>query len=351
MLVSKKAILIAICASMMAALIFTTQSPAATYTFTYATHATPDSFRGRAESLFLEEVERITNGEVKFNIFWGESLMAGKEILKGVADGVVDTGIVNINFFPKQLLYNNALNTIQESAGNYKSLITFFNRALRDIPEVGKEFSSFNNEIMYVYGVMHYAYVSTKPIAKLEDLKGLKARSASRWQLNLLKELGAQPVSVPWSDCTMALQTNVIDAVYANIDAINMVKMEDAAPNVFIFEEFFPTTPYIITMNSKKFKSLPADLQTKFKEAGKLAQGKLITEFDKWNNSIRENQKKGKYKIKSASPSDYAKWLSLPGIEGNKKQWVKEATDSGAANAQVTLDAIYKIFYEAKAQQ
>jgi len=326
------------------------QGLAAKYTFTFATHATPDSFRGRAEALFLEEVERITNGQVAFKIFWGESLMKGNEILKGVADGVVDSGIVNINFFAKQLLYSNALNTIQEGSGNYKALITFFNRTFKEVPELSKEFAKFNSEIMYIYGVMNATIVSTKPISSVNDLKGMKARSASRWQLALFKELGAQPVSVPWSDCTMALQTNVIDAVYSNIDAINMVKMEDAAPNLLIFEEFFPSTPYVVTMNSKKFKALPAEIQAKFREAGLLTQSKLIAEFNKWYAAIREKQTKAGYKVKIATAADYDKWLSLPGIEANKKQWVKEASDAGAANAQAILDNIYKIFHESRSQ-
>jgi len=126
--------------------------------------------------------------------------------------------------------------------------------------------------------------------------------------------------------------------------------MEDAAPNLLIFEEFFPSTPYVVTMNSKKFKALPAEIQAKFREAGLLTQSKLIAEINKWYAAIREKQTKAGYKVKIATAADYDKWLSLPGIEANKKQWVKEASDAGAANAQAILDNIYKIFHESRSQ-
>jgi TRAP-type C4-dicarboxylate transport system substrate-binding protein len=334
---------------MVGSLAMSVPSHAAKYTFTFATHATPDSYRGSVEAGYLKEVERLTDGAVTFKIFWGSSYMQGNEILKGVQDGTVDSGIVNINFFPTQLLFSNALNTIQESIGSFAAVLRFFNRVYGELPELKAEFAKYDNEILSIYGVMNYTLVSTKPITSIRDIKGLKARSASRWQLPLFVELGAKPVSVSWNDCPMALQTNVIDAVFSNMDSINMVRMEDVAPNVIIFKEFLNTVPYVLTMNAKKFKALPQDIQTKFAEAGKTVQSKLVDEYDRWYTIIRANQDKGKYKITMATAEDMNIWKSLPGVEANKRQWVEEATKGGAKDAQKFLDAVYRIFEESKA--
>ena len=78
-------------------------------TLTYATNTAPTGLRGVAEKMFVDEIEKQTNGEVKVRAFWGESLLKGKEILKGVQDGVADMGHVNINYYPKRLLLNSGI--------------------------------------------------------------------------------------------------------------------------------------------------------------------------------------------------------------------------------------------------
>lgn len=328
---------------------FSGQACAAKYTFTYSTHSTPNSFQGSLQKAFLDEVERLTDGQVTFKIFWGASLLNGNEVLKAVNDGIVDSGLVNINFFAKQLQFSNCLNTIQDSAGSYQAMLDFFNRAFTELPELKRELSKFNNEIMSVYAVMDSSIVSTKPMTKITDVKGLKCRSAARWHLPLFAELGATPVSVPWGDCTMALQTNVIDAVYSNLDAINMVKMEDAAPNMLLLQGVIPSTPYLLTINSKKYNALPDDIKAKIKQAAVSGQKSMAAEYDTWFKAIRDAQTKAGYTVTLAGTEDIAVWQSLKGIESNKKLWVAEADKAGIANAQAFLDSVYKLFEETKA--
>ena len=319
-------------------------SYAAKYTFTYSTHSTPDSFQGSLQKTFLDEVERLTGGDVAFKIFWGASLLNGDEVLNGVSTGIVDSGLVNINFFAKQLPFSNCLNTIQDSPGSYDAMLTFFNRAFAELPQLTQELAKFNHEIMSVFAVMDEMLLSTKPITKVTDVKGLKCRSASRWVLPLFTELGATPVSVPWADCTMALQTNVIDVVFSNLDAINMVKMEDAAPNGLLFHGLVPSTPYLMSINAKKFHALPDSIKTKFKEAAASGQKAMAAEYEKWFKVIREAQVKAGYKIALAGKEDFTLWQNLKSIEGNKKVWVEEAQKAGIANAQAFLDSVYQLF-------
>lgn len=326
----------------------TSGAMAAKYTFTFSTHSTPNSFQGSLQKTFFDEVERLTDGQVTFKVFWGGSLLNGNEVLKAVNDGIVDAGLVNINFYAKQLQLSNCLNTIQESSGSFQGMLEFFNRAFRELPGLRQELTKYNNEILSVYAVMDSSIVSTKPMTKLSDIKGLKCRSAARWHLPLFTELGATPVSVPWADCTMALQTNVIDAVYSNLDAINMVKMEDAAPNMLLLKGIIPSTPYLLTLNSKKYKALPDDIKAKLKEAGVNAQKSMGAEYEKWFSSIRESQTKAGYKVTVASPEDLAAWQSLKGLEANKKQWIEEATKDGVPDAAAFLASVYKLFDESK---
>jgi len=321
---------------------------AAKYTFTYSTHSIPNSFQGALQKAFLDEVERLTEGRVSFRIFWGGSLLDGTEVLNAVNTGIVDAGLVNINFYPKQLQLSNALNTIQESSGTYEAMLNFFTRAFTELPELTREVASFNNQVMSIYAVMETGLISQRPMTKITDIKGLKCRSATRWHLPMFTELGATPVSVPWADVIMALQTRVIDAVFSNLDAINMSRMEDVAPNMLLFKGLYPSTPYLMTINAKKFQALPDDIKAKFREASITGQKAMAAEYEKWFNDIRESQTKAGYSITYASAEDLATWQNLRAVEENKKLWVQESEKAGIANAQAFLDTVYKIFDETR---
>lgn len=112
----------------------------AEYELTFATHAIPNSFRGEAEKLFLDEVTAQTKGAVEFKIFWGESLLKGSEILKGVGDGIVDSGLVNVAYSPKQLIVNNAVNLMPGGSSSYEAMVEFHTRCINEIPDFKNEF-------------------------------------------------------------------------------------------------------------------------------------------------------------------------------------------------------------------
>ena len=75
-----------------------------TIKLTLADNTPPTGLRGEGVKLFLEEIEKQTNGRVQIDVFWAESLMKGKEILKGVKDGIVDIGFINTAYYPGQLV-------------------------------------------------------------------------------------------------------------------------------------------------------------------------------------------------------------------------------------------------------
>ncbi len=335
-----------------AALMISLVTPAfaADYTFTYSTHATENSFRGQAELVYLEEVKKLSGGKVDFKIFWGSSLMSGPEVLNAVSSSIVDTGVVNPNYHPKELLVSNALSLIQEPVGKYTNLLDYFYTAYDEIPDLKAELDKYNNEVLFMYGVMPMTFISTQEMTSIYNLKGQKARTAVRWIFPLMQEIGAQPVSVPWADLNMALQTKVIDTVFTNLDSIHMAKLDEAAPNVLIYEGFLPTSTYFMTMNKDKFKSLPKDIQDAFLNAGKPAKEKLITIYDKEYQAVVDAQKKLGYKVNFVSKKDSDEWVKLSGIEKNNAQWIEEATKAGVKDAKTTLDKVYSIFNKTKQQ-
>lgn len=77
-----------------------------------------------------------------------------------------------------------------------------------------EEFSAVHPVILHAPGAV-VLHVKTRPVRRMEDLKGLKIRTPSRPTSNMFKALGAVPVGIPGARTTEAVIRGVVDgAIY-----------------------------------------------------------------------------------------------------------------------------------------
>jgi tripartite ATP-independent transporter DctP family solute receptor len=113
-----------------------------------------------------------------------------------------------------------------------------------------------------------------KPIATPADLAGVRMRTpgAPVW-IETVKAMGATPTPMPYAEVYSALQTNVIDAVEAQLPAGFNSKLQEVTKNVTMTGHINLITGLVTS--SAWFNGLPEDLQTILKEeslkAGDLA--------------------------------------------------------------------------------
>jgi TRAP-type C4-dicarboxylate transport system substrate-binding protein len=343
--------LVAVAFGAAATLAFVAPPVQAEITLTYATNTAPTGLRGVAEKMFVDEITTQTNGEVKVRAFWGQSLLKGKEILKGVQDGVADMGHVNINYYPKRLLLNSGIMLFPEGPVKYDNKLWIYDRFYEQIPEMTREIEKYKQQIIYTYSVNPFSGTFTAPVNTMADFKGKRIRASSRWYLSLLEGLGATPVSVPWGDCYMALQTKALDSVFTNNDAIHRVKLDEVAPNLYIFEELWIPTPYLITINTKKWNRLPEKIRKGITKAAEVTKQKFTVAYKTMFNDIVAEQRKLGYKVKFATKKEIATFMALPEVEKNKATWAKEAKELGAANPEAVLKKIGSIIAEGIARE
>ncbi len=313
------------------------------YQFTFATNCPENTMRGVAEKQFLEELEKLSNGKIKIMPYWAQSLVKGKEILKSVQDGVVDLGFINVNYYPKRLLLNGATGLLEQGPTKYENMIGVYTEIYNKVPELTKEFLKYKQRPVYIYSALPYSFSTKEPLTSFEGLKGMKARSSSRWKLADLGAIGAVPTSVAFSECYMALQTGTIDTVLTNVDAQSRAKLYEVAPNIMVIKEMWLAIPFMITMNEKKYQALPDEIKAIFKQAQENAV-KRFTEYypQTLAAEIKGMEDKG-VKFTYASAKDMQKWMNLPSIEENKKTWLKEVTELGATNAEEILMKVNEI--------
>lgn len=108
-------------------------------------------------------------------------------------------------------------------------------------------------------GLIH----SKNPVAKLEDMKGLKVRGGSRVINEMLVALGAEPVGMPVPAVSEALSKGVIDATTIPWEVTPALKVAELVKNHtgFSGKNGLYTQTFVFAMNQDAYNELPDDLK------------------------------------------------------------------------------------------
>lgn len=111
------------------------------------------------------------------------------------------------------------------------------------------------------FGEVGFRHLLTKrPVAKLEDLKGLKIRTPElRVWVDFWRKLGANPTPLAYAEQYSALSTGVIDGLEADFFSIAGFKWYEQAKNLTLCAHWF--LPKAVRVNGKWLDGLPPDLQ------------------------------------------------------------------------------------------
>ncbi len=113
-------------------------------------------------------------------------------------------------------------------------------------------FSTFPN------GLMHFAN-NKKEIHSPEDMKNLKMRTYGEMQMSLMKDLGADPTQLSWSELYSALQTGAVDGQMNGYQTLYSGSMHEVQN--YITEVNATFAGYDFLANSASFEKLNADTQ------------------------------------------------------------------------------------------
>ncbi len=128
-------------------------------------------------------------------------------------------------------------------------------------------------------GVIH----SARPVARLEDMAGLKLRAPSRATTRLLEQLGAVAVGMPVPAVPEAMSKGVIDGALLPWEVTSSIKVQELVGH----HTEFPgrgvyVATFILAMNKDVYEGLPQDLRAVIDaasgegfsaQAGRLQQG------------------------------------------------------------------------------
>ena len=316
-------------------------------TLRLSTHHPADVSRSVGSRLIKEEIEKATNGLVKIDIYYSESLAKGREVLDAVKNKVVDIGDVNPAYYPGQLPVHAGLLVYTKCPPKFSEKKAVMEKIYAKYPQVLNEIEKYNQKLLWQYFPGALNLSSTKPVKSIKDFKGMKIRASSEVYLRMLKELGSIPVSIPFTDCYMALQTGTIDGVFTNIEAMTGQKFWEVAPYSFTSPKLGLWLPFTFTINKDRWDSFPQTVKDQILAAIKRVDQRYEPLYDEgYEQEVKIFKEKGKDLV-MASDEDVATWQNLAILAELKKELAAKAEKAGIPNGQQFLADLDKIMDEA----
>lgn len=150
-------------------------------------------------------------------------------------------------------------------------------------------------------------HTTKKAVTRMEDLAGLRIRTAPGVQQEATQRLGATPVVVPFPETYNALDRGVIDGVWFPWEAIEGIKLFEVLRHHLVVN--FYTVPFVVAMNEKKYASLPPDLRKVLDDlSGAWAAEFTGAAWDKNDEGGIAAARKAGASIVTLAPAERARW-------------------------------------------
>ncbi len=270
-------------------------------------------FRDRLCRIFARDVEKATNGALKFEVYANSSLMKTNAQFSAMRKGALD-----MSFYP----FPYAGGEIHAcNLGLMPCLVTSYEQGTKwKNAEIGKQL----NKIMEDKGIKMISWVwqaggaasRGKPVASPEDVRGIKLRGGSREVDLMFTAAGAAVSTMPSNEIYIGMQTGSLDAAVTSSTSLISFRLEELARSLTTARKgsfWFMLEP--LMMSKAIFDSLPADQQKAILDVG--------VEMEAWGmaESQKDDEEVAKvYKAKGVGVADFT--------DDNLASWRKIAEES-----------------------
>ncbi len=276
---------------------------AATIQLTYSNFFPPSHIQSKLAAAWCKEVEKRTHGKVKITYYPGQTLTKAKNCYDGVINGLSDVGMSVLGYtrgrFP-------VMEAVDLPMGYTSGKMT--NKVVNAVYNKFKPKEFDDTKVMYFMACgPGLLFTKSKPVKKLEDLKGMKIRGHGTTAA-LIKALGGVPVAMPMPELYQALQKGVVEGAFYPMEVNKGWKMAEQVKYGTLAYSCAFTSSFFVVMNKKKWASLSPDVQKTIEQINKEW---IVKHAAAWDSSDEEGKKyflsKGG-KLFKLSPDEAKRW-------------------------------------------
>ncbi|MEK0416142.1 MAG: hypothetical protein RI949_148 [Pseudomonadota bacterium] len=186
----------------------------------------------KVDQWFADEVKRRTNGEVEIRIFWSEALGKANENLSLMQSGAVEMGAMSPAYFPKQLPFHTAPNSIPMAMNSVAQANVLMSRLLKEVPGFQDEAKTNGVRTLFFHHLNPYLLVSKEPMTTLASVKGKKIRTWGTDMPRMAQAAGMTPVTLSLPEIYEGISRGVVDAAPFSVDLVMNYKIFEVAKNI-----------------------------------------------------------------------------------------------------------------------
>lgn len=238
------------------------------YKLTFAEAAGPEHIITQFNERFAEYVEEETNGQIKVDVVPGGLFGSYESMLEQVQQGSVDFCIIGSSIsgdvVPQVMLM--LLPYLYETEEEVNYIVQ-----QRDIMErVEAEFYKKGVKVVtWSFASLRNTLTKSNPIKSISDFEGLTIRAPGRPVLLAMKDLGANPIPMPFAEIFTAMQTGMVDAVERNTFVMKQEGWEKIVG--YLNMDGHSGDALAIAMNTALWEELTPELQSAVSKAGERA--------------------------------------------------------------------------------
>ncbi|MCW2236907.1 TRAP transporter substrate-binding protein DctP [Azospirillum canadense] len=223
-------------------------------------------FRDRLCRKFAVEVEKRTNGALKFEMYPNSSLMKTLAQFSAMRKGALD-----LSFYPMPYAGGEVPET---NLGLMPCLVTSYEQGMKwRKAEIGQEMTRIldGKGIKLLTWIWQAGGTASRSGAVLNpaDVKGMKIRGGSREMDMMLKEAGAAVSTIPSNELYAGMQTGAVDAAITSSTSLISFKLEELSKHLTAPRQksyWYMLEP--LMMSKSVFDSLPPDQQKVLEAVG-----------------------------------------------------------------------------------
>ena len=211
---------------------------------------------GGADRL-IEVVEKKTNGSVRFETFYGGSLLGARNTATGLRDGVADGGVVAWNYTPAEFPHIAIAGDLSMLANNGLEMSAAMTEyTLLHCPGCLDDMKKMKLVQLATGSNSSYKLLSRTPIRSVEDLKGKKMRAAGGAFVRWAGHVGGTAVNVPSSDIFSGLNTGNLDLAILNVTGMQSYDLWDVVKHITLLDLGTFNTVGVAVLNADVWKGL-----------------------------------------------------------------------------------------------
>ncbi len=269
---------------------------------------------------FIKDLETRTGGELKIRFFPAGTLLTAPKMYDGVVEGIADIGFSNIGYtfgrFRMTEVLDLPLGFPNAWVANHVA-----NDFIKEFKP--KEWDKIHMLSMHTSPV-NVVLSATKPVNKMEDLKGMTLRGLG-FIAEVVSALGGTPRPIPTPEAYEAIQKRVIDGLMIPMETMRAFRYAEVAKYVTECWPIGQVYTFYMVMNKDSWNKLPPNIQKIINEYP--FEEKLAT---MWNEVDIDGKKYGMEKglqFIELPPGEITKWKKA--VEPVLDKYVKSMVAAG----------------------